>query len=107
MALSIYNAGILTDSSTMVLALALFYGGIAQFVAGTNRAFLLSLPIIHCSPPIFVKGLYEYQISNTFGATAFCSYGAFWCSYAAFVYFIVPDLPASVQPFLFPPFLGF
>jgi len=73
MALSIYNAGILTDSSTMVLALALFYGGIAQFVAG----------------------LYEYQISNTFGATAFCSYGAFWCSYAAFVYFIVPDLPAN------------
>lgn len=71
MTLSIYNAGILTDTSNMVLALALFYGGIAQFIAG----------------------LYEYKISNTFGATAFCSYGAFWCSFATYVYFIVPHLP--------------
>jgi len=73
MALSIYNAGIITDTSTMVVALALFYGGIAQFVAG----------------------LYEFLISNTFGATAFCSYGAFWCSYAGFIYYIVPTLPAN------------
>ena len=36
MTLSIYNAGILTDTSNMVLALALFYGGIAQFIAGTR-----------------------------------------------------------------------
>lgn len=35
MALSIYNAGIFTDTSSMVLALALFYGGIAQFIAGS------------------------------------------------------------------------
>lgn len=41
------------------------------------------------------SGLYEYRISNTFGATAFCSYGAFWCSYAGYVYFIVPSLPAD------------
>lgn len=73
MTLSIYNAGILTDTSGLVVAVALFYGGIAQFIAG----------------------LYEYRISNTFGATAFCSYGAFWCSYAGFVYFIVPSLPAD------------
>jgi succinate-acetate transporter protein len=73
MTLSIYNAGILTDTSGLVLAVALFYGGIAQFIAG----------------------LYEYRISNTFGATAFCSYGAFWCSYAGYVYFIVPSLPAD------------
>lgn len=73
MTLSIYNAGILTDTSGLVVAVALFYGGIAQFIAG----------------------LYEYRISNTFGATAFCSYGAFWCSYAGYVYFIVPSLPAD------------
>jgi succinate-acetate transporter protein len=36
MTLSIYNAGILSDTSDMVLALALFYGGIAQFIAGTD-----------------------------------------------------------------------
>lgn len=34
MALSIYNVEILTDTSEMVVALALFYGGIAQFIAG-------------------------------------------------------------------------
>jgi succinate-acetate transporter protein len=34
MTLSIYNAGILTDTSGVVLALAFFYGGIAQFIAG-------------------------------------------------------------------------
>lgn len=73
MTLSIYNAGILTDTSGLVIAVALFYGGIAQFIAG----------------------LYEFRISNTFGATAFCGYGAFWCSYAGFVYFIVPTLPAD------------
>jgi succinate-acetate transporter protein len=73
MTLSIYNAGILTDTSGVVVAVALFYGGIAQFIAG----------------------LYEYKISNTFGATAFCSYGAFWASYAGFVFFIVPDLPSD------------
>jgi hypothetical protein len=36
MTLSIYNAGILSGTSDMVLALALFYGGIAQFIAGTD-----------------------------------------------------------------------
>jgi succinate-acetate transporter protein len=46
------------------------------------------------------SGLYEYKISNTFGATAFCSYGAFWCSYAGYVWFIVPTLPAGTCPHL-------
>lgn len=36
MTLSIYNAGILTDTSGLVVAVALFYGGIAQFIAGTH-----------------------------------------------------------------------
>jgi hypothetical protein len=42
-----------------VLALALAYGGIAQLVAG----------------------IWEFRTGNTFGAVAFCSFGAFWISY--------------------------
>eukprot|EP00026_Physarum_polycephalum_P013740 Phypoly_transcript_14174.p1 GENE.Phypoly_transcript_14174~~Phypoly_transcript_14174.p1 ORF type:complete len:263 (+),score=34.63 Phypoly_transcript_14174:27-791(+) len=73
--LSVFNTGVLLDASLepVVLPLALFYGGIAQFVAG----------------------LYEYRIPNTFGATAFCSYGAFWASFATYVKFVVPTLPAD------------
>jgi succinate-acetate transporter protein len=39
--------------------LALAYGGIAQFAAG----------------------LWEFRTGNTFGAVAFCSFGAFWISF--------------------------
>jgi succinate-acetate transporter protein len=41
------------------LGLALAYGGIAQFTAG----------------------VWEFAKGNTFGATAFCSHGAFWVSF--------------------------
>ena len=41
------------------LGLALAYGGIAQFTAG----------------------VWEFAKGNTFGATAFCSYGGFWISF--------------------------
>jgi len=73
--LSCFNAGVLIDEKLegVVLPLALFYGGLAQFVAG----------------------LFEFKIPNTFGATAFCSYGAFWMSFAGYVHFIVPTLPAD------------
>jgi succinate-acetate transporter protein len=53
--LSSGNAGLYTGASGVV-GLALFYGGLAQFVAG----------------------IHEFRTGNTFGATAFCSYGAFW-----------------------------
>jgi succinate-acetate transporter protein len=43
----------------VVLGLALAYGGISQFTAG----------------------IWEFAKGNTFGATAFCSFGAFWVSY--------------------------
>jgi len=73
--LSVFNTGQIAGGlEGVVLPLALFYGGIAQFIAG----------------------LFEYKIPNTFGATAFCSYGAFWCSFAGYVYFIVPGLPADI-----------
>jgi len=73
--LSVFNAGILIDHelSDVVLPVALFYGGITQFVAG----------------------LYSFRVPNTFAATVFCSYGAFWASYAAFIWLIVPRLPSA------------
>ncbi|KAN0123118.1 putative acetate transporter [Russula decolorans] len=44
----------------VVVGMALFYGGLAQFLAG----------------------MWEFAAGNTFGATAFSSYGAFWLSFA-------------------------
>ncbi|THH14075.1 hypothetical protein EW146_g6205 [Bondarzewia mesenterica] len=44
----------------VVVGMALFCGGVAQFVAG----------------------MWEFACGNSFGATAFSSYGAFWLSYA-------------------------
>jgi uncharacterized protein len=58
--LNVVNAGIIPqDLVAGSLGLALAYGGIAQFAAG----------------------LWEFAKGNTFGATAFCSYGAFWISF--------------------------
>lgn len=75
--LSLFNAGLAPEAlEPAVLPLALFYGGIAQFVAG----------------------LWEFRKANTFGATAFCSYGAFWLAFAAYVQFIEPELQASGVP---------
>jgi succinate-acetate transporter protein len=60
--LSCWNAGILKETDVpVVIGLAVFYGGIAQFAAG----------------------MWEFRTGNTFGATAFTSYGAFWLSFAA------------------------
>jgi succinate-acetate transporter protein len=72
--LSLFNAGIAPESlEPVVLPLALFYGGVAQFLAG----------------------MWEFRKANTFGATAFSSYGAFWIAFAAYVQFIEPKLTAS------------
>ncbi|HET7386533.1 MAG TPA: acetate uptake transporter [Nocardioidaceae bacterium] len=58
--LSVANANIVPIAVTpVVFGLALAYGGIAQFAAG----------------------IWEFAKGNTFGATAFCSYGGFWISY--------------------------
>jgi uncharacterized protein len=58
--LSSSNAGFLFSKSavatSIVVGLALFYGGVVQILAG----------------------LQEFRQGNTFGATAFCSYGGFW-----------------------------
>jgi uncharacterized protein len=73
--LSVFNAHIIGNAALeiVVLPLALFYGGLGQFLAG----------------------MWEFRTGNTFGALAFTSYGAFWLSFAAYVKFIAPDLPAA------------
>jgi succinate-acetate transporter protein len=63
--LSLVNSGLVTGSSlAIVVALALAYGGLGQLIAGW----------------------WEFKNGNTFGAVAFSSYGAFWWSFAAFVF---------------------
>ena len=72
--LSMFNSGLVSDKGEpIVFALALTYGGIAQFVAG----------------------LWEFRTGNTFGAVAFCSYGAFWLSFWAFTMFYADKIPAA------------
>lgn len=58
--LSAVNAGwVPATVEPVVFGLALAYGGIGQFIAG----------------------IWEFAKGNTFGATAFVSYGAFWVSF--------------------------
>lgn len=58
--LNVHNAGFFPMTS-MVLAMGIFYGGIAQLIAGIE----------------------EWKVGNTFGATAFTSYGCFWLTLVA------------------------
>lgn len=72
--LSVVNAGMLSGTvETGVLGLALFYGGIAQLLAG----------------------MWEFLKGNTFGAVAFTSYGAFWLSFWYLVDHVVPGWVAN------------
>jgi len=58
--LSVFNAKILNGAGEpVVFGLAIAYGGGAQLLAG----------------------MWEFRNNNTFGATAFTSYGAFWISF--------------------------
>jgi succinate-acetate transporter protein len=72
--LSMFNAGLLSSSGEpIVFGLALAYGGFAQILAG----------------------MWEFRTGNTFGATAFTSFGAFWISFWAYVMFFADKIPAS------------
>ena len=62
--LSFYNAGILKDAGAVV-PLAIAYGGLGQLLAG----------------------VFEMRKGNTFGFTAFSSYGGFWLFYALLILF--------------------
>jgi uncharacterized protein len=60
--LSMFNSNLVDPKGTaVVLGLALAYGGIVQLIAG----------------------VWEFRTGNTFGAVAFCSFGAFWLSFWA------------------------
>src|SRR4051794_4069956 len=72
--LSLVNAMWIPASAVpVVFGLALAYGGLAQFLAG----------------------MWEFRRGNTFGATAFGSFGAFWISYWAYVTFYASKIPAA------------
>ncbi len=72
--LSMVNAGWFAGAAVpLVLASAFAFGGTAQFFAG----------------------LMEMARGNTFGFVAFCSYGAFWWTFALFVQFFAPNVPAA------------
>ncbi len=55
--LNLHNAGLFTLGA-MILCMGIFYGGIAQIIAGVM----------------------EWKKGNTFGTTAFISFGLFWLS---------------------------
>jgi len=61
--LNLHNAGFY-EMNSMILAMGLFYGGIAQVIAG----------------------ILEFKKNNTFGMTAFISYGFFWISLVALIF---------------------
>ena len=73
--LSMINANLIgggvATASGIVGGMALAYGGIAQFAAG----------------------LWEFRTGNTFGATAFCSFGMFWVSFWFLLRFGAATIP--------------
>jgi hypothetical protein len=71
--LNLHNAGLFT-LGTMILSMGIFYGGLAQIIAG----------------------IMEWKKNNTFGTLAFTSYGLFWLS---LVYLIIaPKLGWAEAP---------
>ncbi len=62
--LNLHNAG-LFEISAVIMAMGIFYGGIAQIIAGCM----------------------EFKKGNTFGTTAFTSYGLFWLTLVFIIYF--------------------
>jgi uncharacterized protein len=60
--LNLHNAGIF-EMNSMILAMGIFYGGIAQIIAG----------------------IFEAKKNNTFGFVAFVSYGSFWLTLVALI----------------------
>ncbi len=74
--LNLHNAGIIAATSLgMIFAMGIFYGGIAQIIAG----------------------LLEFRKGNTFGTLAFTSYGLFWISLVALLLFPKMGLAAAVD----------
>jgi uncharacterized protein len=73
LALSLWNANIYPAAVNAALALALAYGGGVQLLAG----------------------MWEFRRGNTFAATAFSSFGAFWIAFWYLVMHILPSIPPA------------
>jgi len=71
--LNLHNAGVY-ELNSMILGMGIFYGGLAQVVAG----------------------IIEAKKNNTFGLTAFTSYGFFWLSLVALV--VMPKIGWMTAP---------
>ena len=71
--LSTHNAGLIALDAAIV-AMAVFYGGAAQIIAG----------------------IFEWRKNNTFASTAFISYGSFWLTIAGIIVF--PKLGLADKP---------
>jgi hypothetical protein len=72
--LSMFNSNLVSSTGLpVVFGLALAYGGLVQLLAG----------------------LWEFRNANTFGAVAFCSYGAFWLSFWALNVFYAKDITGN------------
>jgi len=67
--LNLSNAGIYGNGLSMILAMGLAYGGLAQVIAGSM----------------------EFRKGNTFGTVAFSSYGFFWWSLV--ILLLLPKFP--------------
>ena len=73
--LSMFNSNLVDGKGVpVVLGLALAYGGIVQLLAG----------------------MWEFRTGNTFGAVAFCSFGAFWISFWALHVFYAKQIGGNV-----------
>ncbi|WP_290624602.1 acetate uptake transporter [Archaeoglobus sp. UBA230] len=71
--LNLHNAGFFA-LGTMILAVGIFYGGLAQIIAGVM----------------------EWKKKNTFGTTAFTSYGLFWLTLVGLI--VMPNLGLGSAP---------
>lgn len=71
--LNLHNAG-LFPLDTMILGMGIFYGGLGQVIVG----------------------ILEWKKNNTFGATAFTSYGLFWLTLVALV--TMPKMGLGTAP---------
>src|ERR1700759_612793 len=71
--LNLHNAGFFEQNS-MILGMGIFYGGLAQVIAG----------------------IIEAKKNNTFGLTAFTSYGFFWLSLVGLI--VMPKLGWMPKP---------
>ena len=69
--LNLHNAG-LFPMNTVVLGMGIFFGGIAQIIAGVM----------------------EWKKNNIFGATAFISYGSFWLTLVAIL--VLPEMKLGI-----------